>query len=51
MAENTADDAPNDAPAATPIESPLAPRFSGQTYRDRAATPDSDDSDEGPSSQ
>ncbi len=44
MADNT----PEDSPAATPIDTPSALHFPGQTYRDRSASPVSEDSDSGP---
>lgn len=47
MADNIPDDAPND----TPTDTPVALQFPGQTYRDRSASPISDDSDSGPISK
>ncbi|CAF9915917.1 MAG: hypothetical protein ALECFALPRED_010378 [Alectoria fallacina] len=44
MAHNT----PDDTSADTPIDTPVAPDFPGQTYRDRSSSPNSDDSDSGP---
>lgn len=51
MADNIPDNAPNDTPADTPIDTPVALQFPGQTYRDRSASPISDDSDSGPISK
>ena len=50
MVDSTADDASDDAPADTPIQTPVAPKFPEQTYRDKATTPNSDDSDDSTSS-
>lgn len=51
MADSSPDGAPGDTPADTPIDTPVAPQFPGQTYRDRFASPNSDDSDSGPRSK
>lgn len=46
MADNTSDD----SPANSPVYTPVAPQFPEQTYRDRTTSPNSDDSEGGPSS-
>lgn len=45
MADNTSDD----SPANSPVYTPVAPKFPEQTYRDRSTSPNSDDSEGGPS--
>ena len=47
MADNTPEDTTED----TSIDTPVAHRFPGQSYRDRADSPNSDDSDSGPRSK